>query len=364
MIIRDPPNFGELRSLLASAPNAARWGEVCDLVSRWDRDELEHGILSYIVSHLDRWPDHTRLAPRSWVEDKLEGRTVLTWAMARGLDCRGMVLGASLCQRIPEELLGPKCRVLSAHNAHIGYQEMAILLSSEPIHHLTGLDLSRTPLKNDVVLSICSSELLFNLEQLSLAGCRIGNDGLGILVQADNLPNLRELDLRDSRIGLLALELLGSAPFAPQLRTLDLSDNHLGRHGAQVLTSIPALRELDTLRLRHCGLGPDGISALCDNHRFEHLTTLVLERNDVKSRGLVALSRSDILENVTHLDLGTNKIGDDGIEALVASPHIDALERVVLQWNPLTARSKELLDAAGIKHDLTEADWENKWMRH
>ena len=364
MIYREPPNFGELRSLLARAPTRAHWRTICDLVERWDQEELEHGILAYVVSHLDRWPDHIRLAPRDWVERRLEGRSVLTWPMARGLDCRGMVLGSSLCQQISEELLDEEVCILSAQNAHIGYQEMALLLGFESIHHLKGLDLSRTPLGNDVVLSLCSSDLLFNLEQLALAGCRIGNDGLGILVQADNLPSLRELDLRDSRIGLLALELLGSAPFAPQLRVLDLSDNHLGRHGAQVLTSIPALRELDSVTLRHCGLGPEGVHALCDNHRFEHLTRLVLERNDIKSEGLIALANSDLLEHVTYLDLGTNKIGDDGIAALVESPHIASLDQVVLQWNPLTARSKELLDASGIKHDLKEADWENKWMRH
>ncbi|CAN0536707.1 unnamed protein product, partial [Laminaria digitata] len=220
MIHLDPPDFGELRSLLAGEFEIASWDRICVLVERWDRDELAHGVLAYITSHLERWPDRLRLAPTGWVRRKLAGVNVAQWPMVRGLSCAGMVLGHALCERITEDLLSPKVHILSARSAHIGYLEMQSLLDAPTVSNLTALDLTHTPLDNDTMLAIASSQKLERLEELSLGGCKIGNDGLSTLATATNLPALKTLDLQDSRIGLFALKAMGLAPFAAQLRTL------------------------------------------------------------------------------------------------------------------------------------------------
>jgi hypothetical protein len=62
-------DFGELRSLLQQAPSAARWEQLCALVSQPTWAVQAEQWVSYAESTLDqRWPDALRTWPAAWWE--------------------------------------------------------------------------------------------------------------------------------------------------------------------------------------------------------------------------------------------------------------------------------------------------------
>lgn len=354
----DAPDFGELRSLLHGGdPSPEVWARLCARLERWERAPLEQTALPYLQSHLRRWPDWMRISPRAWLELRLAGAEVPTWPIVRAVACDGRVLDRKLCDQLTEDLLRPPISSLRARGVHIGGKEMRELSEAATIEQLRHMDWSMTPLEATEIKALAQSPRLGQLERLELSGCPLANEGITHLARVETLRSLHTLHLANTRIGLLGLARLSEAPFGRQLRQLDLSDNHLGRRGADMLSSAPALRGLTWLKLHHCGLDAGAVEALCQRAQLEELVELDLGHNHLRSEGLMTLAQAPLLQSVEVLRLGSNRIGDEGIEALIASAHSDRLRRIQLHWNPVTKRSRRLLEERGIDHDLTDADW-------
>ncbi len=357
MIHHDPPEFGEIRSLLHQPPSEEAWGKLCRLIDRWDEGDLHTQIIPYVLSNLRRWPAHLRLAQPAWLDLELAGAKPPQWQLVRAIACDGRVLDYTLCQALNQRLITHDIVALQARNTHIESREMQQFVNEEAQQHLRLLDWSQSSMDEVSLHAFAHAIYYTQLHTLRFNDSPLGNQGVATLCQAPNLPSLHTLELRNTRIGLLGLEELGHATFTTQLTHLDLSDNHLGSRGAAALVQRHVLGSLHQLTLKNCMLGVDGAEALAQATPHPHLTHLNLEHNNLRSDGVEKLSESPLLTYVTHLDLGYNRIGDDGIEALIDSDHTTHLTHLKLHWNPVSSRAATMLDEAGISHDLTEADW-------
>jgi hypothetical protein len=269
--VHKPPkafDFGELRSLLQQAPSAARWDQLCALVSQrgWSREAAQW--MDYAESTLDhRWPDALRTWPADWwrrerqppaiklvrayhlhTSPKTLDAIVETIASARpGLTILTLMYCYGLTAAQAETLattLGETLRVL----ALMGHDSGALLDS-----------LTRGALRR--------------VEQLKLAGQLLQGERLNALLALPTLPALRALHLESMSAGnpspiaalltdgplpgqleRLTLEkvLLDAAPLATRrwdrltALTMHRCDMHAQQVGA-MLAQMPALRQLDLL---------------------------------------------------------------------------------------------------------------------
>ncbi len=168
--------FGELRRLLRQPPSEASWAELCAHLAAWTFDERFHeAVLPYVREELVRWPEHLKIAPRSWAEPLL--RVV----------------------RKPAPLLS-LVAALDLTQGGIGDRTLSYLLRGPEIEHLTQLDLSCNEISADGASLLAASPYVRNLKVLLLAGTNLKDEGAREIAHSANLANLDELDLTDSQL--------------------------------------------------------------------------------------------------------------------------------------------------------------------
>lgn len=224
--------LSELRSVLAAAPDPARWGALVRCVEPWlGVPEREQVLITYAARQLERWPSVWRRAPQEWLRRASMGEAVealaLTRVWAPSLDARWY-------QRTPGRL-----RELLEHPALAGVER---------------LDLSRLPLDARVVarVGVVASEAL---DVLAIEDLDAPN---ALLLPMFEWPArvrptqlMARLNLLDDRF---VHALLASA-WWPHLRALDLSCNRLTPEGMRALRASGA--HLDELELEGpCGRDP------------------------------------------------------------------------------------------------------------
>lgn len=168
--------FGELRSLLQQTPDEASWAELCAHLAAWTFDEHFHeAVLPYVREELERWPEHLKIAPRSWAKPLLS------------------------VVRKPAPLLS-LVTALDLTQGRIGDRTLSYLLRGPEIEHLTLLDLSCNEISVDGAALLAGSPYVRNLKVLLLAGTNLKDEGAREIAHSANLTNLEELDLSDSKL--------------------------------------------------------------------------------------------------------------------------------------------------------------------
>ena len=136
-----------------------------------------------------------------------------------------------------------------------------------------------------------------------------GTDQLAVpLFRSRALDELRSLHLGRG-VPPSAWEVLAECPYLTRLTKLDIGSTPEPGRLVQMLISSTAFPALRSLRLKGAALGDDA--------------TVVLTSHPWVSR-------------LRSLDIGNNHITDAGARGIIDSPHLDGLEYLNLQGNPLT----------------------------
>lgn len=334
--------FGELRSLVQSAPEPRAWGRICQLVDVFDANTQRDMVFPYLTSALRRWPDAMRVAPISWTRQIMRGHAHAKFDLVRTLRLEGKALGARAIE--------PLCRVLDDYNLTVidlsgsGLKDEAtqILLRQPLLSRIHTLKLNDNQLGWGALGAITQSEHLENLHTLELDRATEFASGLEILSGAKNLPNLREFSFSTSTQSELEVEpawQFSRAPWLAQLERLSIK-NLFCSSGAfdSILAALPeTLRELNLCHI-YRGLGHDFILSAS----LPELHTLTLRDCQIRSDDVAQLAAASCAENLKHLDLSHNSIGAH-LTAFDSDAAFPALESLSLASNTLSP---------GALHDL------------
>ena len=295
--------FGEIRSLLQSAPSPKRWEQLCQHVSEWsERDELEGTIIPYILSHVQEWPHAYRRSPLRWKD--------------------GLVRGADLP-------FGALVKVLDASRMRLHNEDLLTLARAPIMAHVEALDLSRN---------------LFGWRGL-----------MHLLEQSAHVSNLRALDLTHTGVGVEGLRLLAQTPELSQLEVLRLDHVQCSPRGLEALMASEHLKRLHTLTLCHNGLSERHIAALVCGERFTALRALALDGNPLGSRGALRLFRRRLTERLEALSLAECEISTPTAQVLAQARALGALKQLRVSGNPLAYRAEVFASSASLSH-LEELD--------
>lgn len=174
--------FGELRSILNKPATVESWAELAAHLPKHTLDEyFEDAVAPYLMQHLERWDEATRVAPAEW--------------------------GKPLLKEKPAPLL----------------------------RFATGLDLSSSRVGPAAIKKLIKAPELASLSLLNLSGNGLKNEGAQTLAQCKHLSSLRVLILRDAKVGNAGAVALAGCAGLSQLEDLDLSGNDFIDTGCSAL---------------------------------------------------------------------------------------------------------------------------------
>lgn len=220
------------------------------------------------------------------------------------------------------------------------------LLASPHLVTVRDLDLSGYALTPALAELFATAAFRTTLAELDLSYSSIAEGAFAALGRCD-LPALRTLVLDSATFFDRAdLAALAGAAFAEILIELDLSSCELDESFDHLLPP-GAFPKLRVLKLGFAHLSTRDIIALC-RRRLP-----VLERLDMCSARLNAddverLSASPLLDTVTELDLQYNMVGPQGAKALARSPRLGRIKRLCVDGDAVgEAGKRALLDRFG-----------------
>ena len=323
---------------MESSPTQQTWQILCDLVERADEDVLDELLLPYALSHLARWPQALRVAPRGWCARAADGhlrdqRCLLLatrwslrgssrvkpalldawikahpWTHLRSLTLLGAVLSGAALRRALDQPL-PHLTHLLAAKASLGVSGVEAL-SVAPLPALTSLALSQEYQLDAGLLPMAQlAPWWSSLRDLSLRECALSYDTLLRLAERGALGALARLDLSANR---LSGELGGWLEAASSASDLGLELLNLTEQ------SVCAVRLGRALRAP--------------------MARLAMGSNELTARALEHLLHELPCQSLTCLELDDNPLGDDAIEVLLRSPCAQTLERLTLRQTQLTER--------------------------
>ena len=324
--------FGDLRSASQRFPGPDAWRSLCLMVQRYDEGSFHERALPYLMSHLSRWPDALRCAPRSWLLELVAGKDVPELAIALRVRFPNavQVFDGDLDFADLEPFALPFATDSSIHAYKLSCRELERLLSADCLTHIRHLELP--------------GHGFDDADALAIARARFAH--------------LTELDLSGNVLGGRAIQALADAPALSELTTLTLARNALGPDGARALATAPFWSSLTHLVLSDCLLDGPGARAIGGALERSRLTHLDLSFNgDLRDHGVVELARSPGLERLTHLDLRGVGMGESGALELTRSPHLMNLERLDLTFTGLSGPTiASLFESARIP-DVARAHW-------
>ena len=223
--------FAELRSLLQSSPDPARWDELCRLVQSW-RGAAFDDIEPYVQEHLGAWDDDVRQAPKRWK----------SWVF-RGVDVPQLRLTRTL--HYASDLYVSDARKAKAH------ERLITLLADPNLSHLKRLSLEGITFepKHAEALGAFARNQHHALDALELSYCAPTPEA--VPAWADALSGLRTHKLTITALSSIptgALAMLATTnPLTETLRHLDLGYLRMPEDCVHVLATSPALSSLESL---------------------------------------------------------------------------------------------------------------------
>lgn len=384
-------HFGDLRSVLKSAPSPQGWARIVAILDQAPADEVRE-LIPYLRGHLEAWPASMLQAPHDWIWRATSGEVVHQLRLIKALDASGLsphqliklianyrldalrilsIEDAAKAQELDlwlEAVSGLKLSALSL-GKHLSDNALMCLLAHPISSGLSALSISQHALTAQGFALLGSAPSLRGLAQLSLRDGELDQAQADALAQASALTSLRALSLASTTFDQGALsaliergELLAqvhalelsqlrfsswSAPVElagrplPTLRSLDLSglrfDQHYSANGRPLLKlvgeSMPALKQL---RLSHVQGFPDPLVLAINSssrHRlswghFPSLESLDLRENALSQRALRHLGRS--FEGLIELRLDLSLIGPVGAQLLAESANLP--KHITAHW--------------------------------
>jgi uncharacterized protein (TIGR02996 family) len=210
-------------------------------------------------------------------------------------------------------------------------------LAGAPLGQLRRLFLPGCGLGAEGVQALVQPDTSWSLRELGLSGNRLGSEGLGLLGRWRGLASVESLDLSRNflqwdepvRLGDFA-----ASSFCARLRSLDLSDCRLEADGGRQLAGMAVLSGLRRLNLTRTSLEPAGVGFLATAPRLGALRHLDLAEAGVEDEGIRYLARSRFLRPI-ELDMRANGVTAGAFAQLAASPFLDGVDRLLLDYNLL-----------------------------
>jgi hypothetical protein len=324
--------FGDLRSAAQRVPGPDAWRALCRIVQRYDEESFHERALPYLTSHLGRWPDALRCAPRSWLLRAAAGEDVPELAIALRVRFPNavQVFDGDLDFADLEPFALPFATDSSIHAYRLNRRELTELLSAHGLARARHLELPGHGFDDADAYAIARAPLT-HLTSLDLSGNVIGGHGARSLADAPPLATLTALSLARNALGPDGARALATASFWPTLTALDLSDCLLDGAAARALGGALARSSLTRLDLSFNG--------------------------DLRDHGVVELARSPGLAQLTHLDLRGVGMGEAGALELSRSPHLRNLERLDLTLTGLSGPTIAALFETERIPDAARAGW-------
>jgi len=187
---------------------------------------------------------------------------------------------------------------------------------------LTSLALDGCTLSDADVRAMASTKDMFSLKSLSLDGVTLTDTGASSLGASYLLARLEELSLTTRGLTSRGLGAILKSPRLGGLRRLTL--RHLGGPAgaelAVILARAAALDELEELELQDTRLGDPGAIMVLGSMKTEALTRLSLQGNALSADAMRALVDAKFVRALRHLDLSRNALGDEGAALVSALP--------------------------------------------
>ncbi len=392
--------FGELRSLLQTAPSPGRWSRLVALLDAWsDPDDLATRAVPYVASHLRDDP-HPRPAPVLWLDELEEDPDgahpalslvdALTWRpdpYAEDDTFVRALLGRGVLSRLRHvELAYTPCHpsTMSALGAELG-EALDVL----KVWNCGGEDYGTSALFDDAtlpalrVLDLGGNDVLApmlerlrgstRLESLRFAASYIEEEAYEVLTSSSWWPRVRSLDLRHTATcGDVLAHLLSAS--SPTLDVLKLGGCPLDAFDLASLCDAPFASSLRHLDLgRACHLDESRVMDVylpfeSDDYPHTHdldpfiervhtmtsLETLELHQCALDASTVAAFERAEHLRSVRRLDVSINDLGDDGVRALLDTPLCDGLTALDVSFNFTTPELADILANAPALRDLRE----------
>lgn len=252
-------DFGELRSLVHSAPSRGAWDELCLWIERQDHAQ-QLQWLPYMERGLASWPAPLRAAPQAWLEQATT-RPIPALRLTKWLVCRAPTLSETwrAWGQLPELA---QIEGIDASATGLNRAGLKALWTAPSFTKLTHLKLARNLLAG-ALIGVLDHALEParepTLDTLSLSACALRHDDLDALAQCGALAHLERLDLSRCELDDESILRLLSSPHLAHLKTLDLSANALGLEAARALSQTRALGALEELRLydTDCDIRPE-----------------------------------------------------------------------------------------------------------
>lgn len=336
--------FGELRSLLQQRPSKGLWELITGLLWRWamqqDREALESLALPYAHQHLERWPQHLRVAPKTWLEaiDAQDPRLSLAmFSLCAIVDHRFWLYDRLDCAQV------------------------ARLLAQRPYgQHVRGLWLdSSLPLALDGIFTALKSGPHLN----SLDKLAVGLPPSHISIARNDAPaqaaRLSHLWLKRGRLSLVRLDdwlrclCPTEAALDGALTHLCLIEQELESDARELerLMRWPRWSRLHKLHLFGCfvdGHADRFLRVLLETHERLELEVLDLGGNQLTDRAVAALARTDGLAKLEVLALHLNTISASGLDALWRSDQLERLRTLFVPSQLVDARQQDRFAQRGV----------------
>lgn len=269
-------DFGELRSLVHSAPSRGAWDELCLWIARQEHAQ-QLQWLPYIERGLASWPAPLRAAPQAWLE-QAAARSIPALRLTRWITCRSPTSSEAwrAWGQLPELA---HIEGIDASATGLNRAGLKALWTAPSFANLTHLKLARNPLAGALIGVLDHSPAPAReptLKELSLSACALRHDDIDALARCGALANLERLDLSRCELDDEAIARCLSSPYLSHLKRLDLSANALGLEAARALSQTRALGALEELRLYYtdCDIRPELRAILAAS---EHLPQAVTD---------------------------------------------------------------------------------------
>ena len=309
--------FGEVRSLLNQAPDAKRWGRLCELLDQFDPARLDDMVIPYVEGSAARWPAELRVAPESWVLRAIEGEELLFWSIVRKIDVSYHYLDASqILELIQSERL-ERVELLDLSSNRIGAAGARALTDAEWMRSVQWLGMGFNAIGSAGAIALADAGHLDGVEYVDFESNELGDHGVRALSGAGWFSRVKDLSLKRNRFGgASAMEALLGA--VDGVTRLVLDRNNLSRAGVQVLSGA-ALPELARLELRGCEIRREGLEVLSRAGYLAQLEVLDLGANhELEPSELIRFIEQAELSSIEQLYLPCGSVTDEVVAAASA----------------------------------------------
>ena len=250
--------FGELRSVLAGAPNARQWSYLCHILETQPEHHVEEVLVPYLERAVEKWPAYLKHAPTKWILRVSLGRPPAAWSLVRSVEISGLVFPGAY-----------EAETFAKHDALSNLENMHIIAPGVPA--LAMLEAMRHG-------RVCAK-----LKTLTILEWPSSPDRLVRTLHDLPFRQLEALALPRGRVDLTALEALLQVEWVRDVKRLDLSANNLDDRAAVAMARHP-FTQIEQLNISHTRLTASGARALVESKHMQSLKTLLLRSNLIDRR--------------------------------------------------------------------------------